>query len=144
MPNDINLNQLVINKLTQEQYAEAKDAGQIVETELYMITDSASSIPTKTSELKNDSGFITSDAVPTKTSELTNDSGFITSAPVTSVNSKTGEVSLSAADVGARPNTWTPSASDVGAPTVDQMNTAIQNAITAAFAGIARAEGASF
>lgn len=36
------------------------------------------SIPTKTSDLTNDSGFITSAAVPTKTSDLTNDSGFIT------------------------------------------------------------------
>ena len=35
-------------------------------------------IPTKTSDLTNDSGFITSAAVPTKTSDLTNDSGFIT------------------------------------------------------------------
>ena len=37
-------------------------------------------IPTKTSELTNDSGFITGGALPTKTSDLTNDSGFITSA----------------------------------------------------------------
>ena len=35
--------------------------------------------------------------------------------PVTSVNSKTGAVSLTASDVGARPSTWMPSASDVGA-----------------------------
>ena len=35
-------------------------------------------IPTKTSELTNDSGFITSSSIPTKTSELTNDSGFVT------------------------------------------------------------------
>lgn len=35
--------------------------------------------------------------------------------PVTSVNGKTGEVALSAQDVRARPDTWTPSASDVGA-----------------------------
>lgn len=35
-------------------------------------------VPTKTSELINDSGFITQDDVPTKTSELTNDSDFIT------------------------------------------------------------------
>ena len=34
-------------------------------------------IPTKTSELINDSGFITSDDAPTKTSELENDSDFI-------------------------------------------------------------------
>ena len=53
--------------------------------------------------------------IPTKTSQLNNDSGFITSVPVTSVNGKTGAVQLEAGDVGARPNTWTPSASDVGA-----------------------------
>lgn len=40
-------------------------------------------------------------SIPTKTSELTNDSGFLTSVPVTSVNNKTGAVSLSASDVGA-------------------------------------------
>lgn len=37
-------------------------------------------LPTKTSNLTNDSGFITSADVPTKVSELTNDSGYITSA----------------------------------------------------------------
>lgn len=42
-------------------------------------------------------------AIPTKTSQLNNDSGFITSAPVTSVNTKTGAVTLSASDVGAQP-----------------------------------------
>nr|DAO00656.1 MAG TPA: hypothetical protein [Caudoviricetes sp.] len=41
--------------------------------------------------------------VPTKTSDLTNDSGYLTSAPVTSVNSKTGAVVLTANDVGALP-----------------------------------------
>ena len=39
-----------------------------------------SAIPTKTSDLVNDSGFVTSSAIPTKTSDLTNDSGFITSS----------------------------------------------------------------
>lgn len=43
--------------------------------------------------------------VPTKTSDITNDSGYLTSAPVTSVNSKTGAVQLNANDVGALPNT---------------------------------------
>ena len=47
--------------------------------------------------------------IPTKTSDLTNDSGFITSAPVTSVNGQTGAVTLSipstAADVNALANT---------------------------------------
>ena len=41
--------------------------------------------------------------VPTKTSQLTNDSGYLTSVPVTSVNSKTGAVVLTANDVGALP-----------------------------------------
>ena len=39
--------------------------------------------------------------VPTKTSDITNDSGYLTSAPVASVNSKTGVVVLTANDVGA-------------------------------------------
>lgn len=39
----------------------------------------------------------------------------ILSSPVKSVNSKTGDVVLNAEDVGARPSTWTPSYSDVGA-----------------------------
>ena len=43
--------------------------------------------------------------IPSKTSQLNNDSGFITSenAPVKSVNSKTGDVVLTATDVGALP-----------------------------------------
>ena len=49
-------------------------------------------------------------AIPAKTSELVNDSGFITSAPVASVNGQTGAVSLDASDVGALPdNTAIPS-----------------------------------
>lgn len=80
------------------------------------------SIPTKTSDLTNDSGFISSipsqyiteteltsalstkadtSSIPTKTSQLTNDSGYITSVPVNSVNGKTGTVVLNASDVGA-------------------------------------------
>lgn len=40
-------------------------------------------------------------AIPTKTSDLDNDSGFITSVPVQSVNGQTGAVVLDATDVGA-------------------------------------------
>ena len=39
MATDTNLSQLVINKLTKAQYQEAKNAGSIIETEIYMITD---------------------------------------------------------------------------------------------------------
>ena len=41
--------------------------------------------------------------------------------PVTSVNSKTGAVVLTADDVGARPSTWTPSKGDVGLGNVDNV-----------------------
>lgn len=68
-------------------------------------------IPTKTSQLANDSGFITDAAltgyakttdIPTKTSQLDNDSNYITAneAPVQSVNTKTGAVVLTQDDVG--------------------------------------------
>ena len=46
-------------------------------------------VPTATSDLTNDSGYITSSALPTKTSDLTNDSGFITSASLPTVNNAT-------------------------------------------------------
>ena len=51
------------------------------------------SVPERTSDLTNDSGFITSDdlqniTVPTKTSDLTNDSGFITGVTWNDVSNK--------------------------------------------------------
>ena len=58
-------------------------------------------------------------AIPTKTSQLDNDSGFITSAPVTSVNGKTGAVTLSASDVSAIPSTLTGTAGQVLTKTAD-------------------------
>lgn len=63
-------------------------------------------IPTQTSQLENNSGFITAADVPTKTSQLNNDSGFVdaagasAAAPVQSVNTKTGSVVLTQDDVG--------------------------------------------
>lgn len=39
-------------------------------------------VPTKVSDLTNDSGYITSSALPTKVSDLTNDSGFITASAI--------------------------------------------------------------
>ena len=55
-----------------------EQGGQITHDELAL----KSELPTKTSDLTNDSGFITSSDIPTKTSELTNDSDFITSTQV--------------------------------------------------------------
>lgn len=111
-----------------------------------MTGDVTLDIPSKTSQLTNDSGYLTSipseyvteselttaisgkadtsslskvatsgsytdlsnkPTIPTKTSQLTNDSGYLTSVPVTSVNNKTGAVSLTASDVGALPSSTT-------------------------------------
>ena len=55
----------------------------------YWVNKSIPQIPTKTSDLTNDSGFVTSAAIPTKTSDLTNDSGFITSADVPVIDDTT-------------------------------------------------------
>lgn len=82
--------------------------------------------------------------IPTKVSQLTNDSGYLTSAPVTSVNGKNGAVVLSASDVGALPNT-TPipsipaslpanggNADTVGGKTAEQIQQAAAGGVSAA------------
>lgn len=55
----------------------------------YWVNMSIPPIPTKTSDLTNDSGFVTSASIPTKTSDLTNDSGFITDADVPVIDDTT-------------------------------------------------------
>ena len=64
--------------------------------------------------------------IPSKVSELENDSKFIAAsgAPVQSVNGKTGAVTLNADDVGARADDWMPTAAEVGARADDWMPTA--------------------
>lgn len=102
-------------------------------------------IPSKTSDLTNDSGFVNAAGaaaaapvksvngqtgavtvtVPTATSDLTNDSGFVdaagaaAAAPVQSVNGQTGAVSLDAGDVGALPDTYVPPVTSVDGQTGD-------------------------
>lgn len=61
---------------------------------------SAGDIPTKTSQLQNDSGFVTSASVPTKTSQLQNDSGFITSSSLPTVNNGTLTIQQDGTTVG--------------------------------------------
>lgn len=96
------LNKVVVNKLTKSKYDQNVQSGTITPTmqreQVWLFTDDqyvsqqdktnwdnkadSSAIPTKTSDLTNDSGFITNADVPSKTSDLTNDSGFITSADI--------------------------------------------------------------
>ena len=54
----------------------------------------SSDIPTKTSQLTNDSGFAKSSDIPTKTSQLTNDSNFLTEIPIAS-GTKVGGIKIS-------------------------------------------------
>ena len=61
---------------------------------------SAGDIPTKTSQLQNDSGFVTSSSVPTKTSQLQNDSGFITASSLPTVNNGTLTIQQDGVTVG--------------------------------------------
>lgn len=103
-----------VNGQTGDVTLTASDVGALADTTV---------IPTRTSQLTNDSGYITSAPVssvngqtgnvvlniPTNTSDLTNDSGFLTSAvtsfngqsgavtytpPVTQVNGQTGNVTI--------------------------------------------------
>lgn len=60
----------------------------------------SASVPTKTSQLQNDSGFVTSASVPTKTSQLQNDSGFITSSSLPTVNNGTLTIQQDGTTVG--------------------------------------------
>lgn len=101
--------------LTAEQQQQAREnigAGTSNFDGAYASLTGKPDIPSKTSELENDSGFITdvalagyakTDDIPTAVSELANDAGYITAAqaPVQSVNGQTGAVQLTASDVGA-------------------------------------------
>ena len=49
-------------------------------------------IPTRTSQLTNDSGFITSANVPTTTSQLVNNSGFITASDLPQIPTRTSQI----------------------------------------------------
>ena len=49
-------------------------------------------VPTKTSQLQNDSNFATTADIPAKTSELENDSGFITASDIPTIPTKTSQL----------------------------------------------------
>lgn len=108
-------------------------------------------LPTKTSELTNDSGFITSSDIPEGAAASTTSPKMAGTAAVGSemafargdhvhpsdtsrvpttrkVNGKalSADISLGAADVGARADSWMPSAADVGARADDWMPTAAE------------------
>lgn len=122
VPDGYATEEFVTNKI-----AESELGGEEVDLSGYA---QKSELPTKVSQLQNDRGYLT--AVPdgyAKTEDIPKNAADIgaqpegdyalrsdiPSVPVKSVNGKTGAVSLTASDVKARPDTWMPSASDVGA-----------------------------
>ena len=104
-------------------------------------------IPNKTSDLTNDSGFITGASIPTNVSDFTNDAGYITSAqaPVQSVNGYTGAVELDGTNLdysealsindkidaveGAIPTKTSDLTNDAGYQTAADVNTLVQAAM---------------
>lgn len=88
-------------------------------------------LPTKTSDLTNDSGFITSADVPTKVSELTNDSGYITSAalsPYSTTQQMNNAISTAVANKADRseiPTKVSDLTNDSGFVNSTQVNTAL-------------------
>ena len=80
--------------------AHAAGAAAPGNTAFWAAIASAGDIPTKTSQLQNDSGFVTSASVPTKTSQLQNDSGFITSSSLPTVNNGTLTIQQDGTTVG--------------------------------------------
>ena len=80
--------------------AHAAGAAAPSNTAFWAAIASAGDIPTKTSQLQNDSGFVTSASVPTKTSQLQNDSGFITSSSLPTVNNGTLTIQQDGVTVG--------------------------------------------
>jgi hypothetical protein len=66
----------------KQYYAKIADLAAVAFSGSYNDLVNTPSIPTKTSDLTNDSGFVTASDIPTKTSDLTNDSGFITASDI--------------------------------------------------------------
>ena len=83
-----------VNGMTGAVVLTASDVGALADSVI---------IPTKTSDLTNDSGYLT-----TAVTSFNGETGAVTyTPPVSSVNGKTGAVSLNSADVGALPDTYT-------------------------------------
>ena len=113
----------IINNLTTNVTNKPLSAAQGVA--LKALID-AITVPTKVSELENDSGYLTSytETDPTvpawakaksKPTYTASEVGAVPTSRTVNGKALNSNITLNASDVNARPNTWTPSASDVGA-----------------------------
>ena len=102
---DMSINPLYSNDHTELANRDVADQHPI--SAITGLEDVLDTIPSKVSELQNDSGYITSASVPTKVSQLTNDSGFIsteTDPTVPSWAKSPTKPSYTANEVGALPS----------------------------------------
>ena len=94
---DSSVNNLVFNVMNSVQYQDLIEAGTVEENELYLITDDlnpiiqtttnlVTSISSSSTDTKYPSAKAVYTALPKATSDLTNDSGFITSSDVYTLN----------------------------------------------------------
>lgn len=113
----------IINNLTTNASNKPLSAAQGVV--LKALID-AITVPTKVSELENDSGYLThyTETDPTvpawakaksKPTYTASEVGAVPTSRTVNGKALNSNITLNASDVNARPNTWTPSASDVGA-----------------------------
>ncbi len=99
--------------LNDEEFVKQEDIEEYAQPKGdYALKKEIPSVPTKVSAFENDADYAKRSEIPKNTSDLNNDSGFITEkdipaipeVPVKSVNGKTGAVQLNASDVGADEN----------------------------------------
>ena len=121
----------IINNLTTNVTNKPLSAAQGVALKALIDTIA---VPTKISELENDSGYLTSftETDPTvpawakATNKPTYTASEVGAVPTSrKINGKalSSDITLSASDVGAKPSSWTPSASDIDAvPTSRTIN----------------------
>lgn len=90
----------------------------------------SANVPTKTSDLSNDSGFITQADVPTKTSQLTNDSNFATTAQIPTVPTKVSQLQNDSGFVtsAAIPTNVSALTNDAGYAKTSEVNASVANA----------------
>ena len=120
-------------KSTYDPQNKNTDIFDYVDKAVEDVTVTTDPTPTQDSENPVQSGGVydaiqsVEDGIPTKVSELTNDSGYLTteSDPTVPGWAKSpSKPTYTAAEVGARPDTWMPSAEDVGAISASQKGAA--------------------
>lgn len=125
----------IINNLTTNVSNKPLSAAQGVV--LKALID-AITVPTKVSELENDSGYLThytetDPTVPawakasTKPTYTASEVGAVPTNRTVNGKALSSNITLNASDVNARPNTWTPSASDVGAYSKSETDSLLSN-----------------